>query len=395
MALEVLDPKNSFIHKDGMSTTEEKMLRGGLLDMWHLYQHLSPTPDKLSDLTFFDTLSARDDMLFPDFFKAVHRFFVPSRFNISRVSQRPHPEGSDGLKTELNETFSTMNSNWESYGPFFNRHPELRYLRELSFRAAEVREFGEKLPFLRGIEANHLWSIVEYHRLRGNLTSYVALDTAISKNEGIGTLFEEDTAAYPGDFMIYLMPYGKAASRIAEYLPLLKHGDLIGFGSVSLAEANGQRFVAVTSLQTDLLRKDHAADAAPETRFAHYEMKKNSDGTYTVPGGISKRYLSGYDWAHRLVSTVENAVLEISGQIPIAGVIMPTLSTYGTSEFERLSRSQYASGLYESFPGEHGYQQLKLSPNFPLTEQWEKGAIYGSGTWWVKPTNQLKLKKAE
>ena len=234
-----------------------------------------------------------------------------------------------------------------------------------------------------------MWSIVEYHRLRGNLGSYVTLDTAISRNKDVGTLFEEDVAAYPGDFMIYLLPYGKVADRVAEYLPLLKHGDLIGFGTVALAEANGQQFVAVTTLQTDLLRKDHVAEAAPETRFAHCEMKKNSDGKYTVPGGISKRYLSRYDWAHRLVSTVENAVLEISGQIPIAGVIMPTLSTYGTSEFQRLSRSQYASGLYESFPRERGYQQHELSPVFPLTEHWEKGAISGSGTWWVKPTDKL------
>src|SRR3989338_776274 len=197
------------VQEDGMSVIEEKMLRGGLLYMWHLYQHLSTTPEKLSDLTFFDTLSARDDMLFPDFFNAVHRFFVPSRFSISRVSRKPHPEELVGLKTELGETFTTMNSSWESYGPFFEKHPELRYLRELSFRAAEVREFGAKLPFLRGIETNHLWSIVEYHRLRGNLDSYVALDTAISRNQGVGTLFEEDIANYPGDFMVYLLPYGK------------------------------------------------------------------------------------------------------------------------------------------------------------------------------------------
>ena len=394
MALEVLDHKNSFIHEDGMIATEENMLRGGLLDMWHLYQHLSPTPDKLSDLTCFDTLSARDGMLFSDFFNAVHRFIVPSRFSISRISRKPHPEELGDLKTELNKTFRTMNSNWESYRPFFERHPELRYLRELSFRAAEVREFGEKLPFLRGIEANHLWSIVEYNRLRGNLGSYVALDTAISRSKDVGTLFEEDVAAYPGDFMIYLLPYGKVADRVAKFLPLLKHGDLIGFGTVALAEADGQQFVAITSLQTDLLRKDHVAEVAPETRFAHCEIKENSDGKYTVPGGISKRYLSRYDWAHRLVSTVENAVLEISGQIPIAGVIMPTLSTYGTSEFERLSRSQYASGLYESFPVGRGYQQSELSPVFPLTEQWEKGVISGSGTWWVKSTNKLRLESA-
>lgn len=371
---------------------DAKALKGSLLDMWQWRQHLFDTsPEQLSELSSFDTISARNDMVFPDFFSAVHRFLAPTPFCVSRLNRWSYQSAKAGsLKTELDETFRTMESKWTSYESFFERHPELKYLRELSFFAFENREFGAKLPFLRGIDTNHLWSIVEYHRLRGNLDFYVALDEAVSKNQSAGTLFEEDTASYPGDFMIYLLPYGKAADRIKTYLPLLKHGDLIGFGTVALAKINGQQFVAVTSLQTDLLRKDHVVEAVPETRFAHSEIKKNSDGKYTVPGGISRHYLAKYDWAHHLVSAVENAALEISKKFPISGVIMPTLSSYGTSEFERLSRSQYASGLYESFPKERSYHNRELSPIFPLTERWEERAVNGSGEWWVKPIDEIK-----
>lgn len=371
---------------------DAKALKGSLLDMWQWHQHLSNTnPEQLSDLSLFDTISVRNDMLFPDFFSAVHRFLSPNPFHVSRLNGWQYqPAKVNTLKTELDETFHTMESKWTSYESFFERHPELKYLRELSFFAFENREFGAKLPFLRGVDSNHLWSIVEYHRLRGNLDFYVALDEAISKNQDTGTLFEEDIASYPGDFMIYLKPYGKTADKITPYLPLLKHGDLIGFGTIALAEANGQQFVAVTSLQTDLLRKDHVVEAIPETRFAHSDIKKNSDGKYTIPGGISRHYLAKYDWAHNLVSAVENAALEISKRFPVSGVIIPTLSSYGAFDFERLSRSQYASELYESFPEKRDYHKCELSPIFPLTERWEKGVVSGSGKWWIKSTNELK-----
>jgi hypothetical protein len=193
--------------------------------------------------------------------------------------------------------------------------------------------------------------------------------------------------------MIYLRPYGKSADKIAPYLPLLKHGDLIGFGMIALAKMNEQQFIAVTSLQTDLLRKDHIAETSPATKFAHSEIKKNSDGEYTIPSGIRRHYLAKYDWAHHLVSTVENAALEISQKFPISGVIMPTLSSYGTSELERLSRSQYAGGLYESFPEERGYNKCELSPAFPLTERWEKGTVSGSGKWWIKSIDEIKAQQ--
>lgn len=393
MTLEVLGPKNNPTHyevqEESMSPLEEKMLRGGLLDMWQLYQHLSTTPDRLSDLTFFDTLSARDGMLFPDFFNAVHNFLHPGFFTISRI-EKPHSEGADGLlEAGLDETFRTMASRGASYGPFFDRHPELRYLRELRFFANEAREFSLKFPFLRGVEPNRLWSIVEYYRLRGNLDLYVTLDAAISRGQEVGTLFEEDIASYPGDFRVYLLPYGETADRITRYLPLLKHGDLIGFGTVALADADGQQFVAVTSLQTDLLRKDRVSEVSQGITFSHYRAKKNEDESYTIPAGVRKPYLVKYDWAHRLVSAIENAAVEISDRFPVSGVIIPTLSTYGTGEFECLSRSQYASGLYELFPKERGYHQSELSPTFPLTEQWENGARSGSGKWWVKPINEL------
>lgn len=390
MASEVLGPSSISV-----DPTEERILRGSLLDMWQLYQRLSVFPDRLSDLTIPDFIDARKGMVFPDFFNAVHELLSPNRYPTFRMNTKPHPEGVDGLEAELDETFHTMDSKWASYEPFFERHPELKYLRELSPRGHEMRELGVRLPFLRGIGLHHLWSIVEYYRLRGNLDPYVALDAAISKNQGLGTLFEEDSATYPGDFMVYLFPYGKAADKITKYLPLLKHGDLIGFGTIALAEVNGQQFVAITSLQTDLLRKDRFVEATPETRFALGDIRENSDGRYTVPGGISKHYLAQYDWAHRLVSAVENAVLEMSELFPVSGVIMPVLATYGAdshgiNEFERLSFSRYASGLYESFPGERGYHQRELSPVFPLTERWKNGAVSGSGKWWVKPIGELR-----
>src|SRR3990167_6311166 len=105
--------------EEDMTTAEAMMLRGGLLDMWQLYQRLSSDPDRLSDLTFFDVLSARDNMLFPDFFKAVHNFLHPSRFRVSRINGQAHPRGIDGLMRELDQTFRTMESKWESLGPFF------------------------------------------------------------------------------------------------------------------------------------------------------------------------------------------------------------------------------------------------------------------------------------
>ena len=375
--------------EEDMTTAEARMLRGGLLDMWQLYQRLSSDPDRLSDLTFFDVLSARDNMLFPDFFKAVHNFLHPSRFRVSRINGQAHPRGIDGLMRELDQTFRTMESKWESLGPFFERHPELRYLGELSFYGHQVREFGGKIPFLRGIQSQWLWSIVEYHRLRGNLDIYVALDTAISRNQGIGTLFEEDIGSYPGDFMIHLGPYGKAADRVQEYLPLLKHGDLIGFGTVALAQVDGQQFVVVSSLQTDLLRKDHVVEIGHQANFSHSKTKRNGDDSYTIPSAIRKPYLEHYDCAHRLVSVVEDAVQEISARFPVAGIIMPTLSSYGRSDFEALRLSKYASGLYQSLPGERGYHQREIYPVFPLTHWWERGAVFGSGEWWVKTIDEL------
>ena len=379
--------------EEGMTAAEAEMLRGGLADMWQLYQRLSPDPDRLSDLTFFDTLSARDGMLFPDFFNAVHNFLHPSPYCVSRING--YPRGVNGQKAELDQTFRTMESKWESFGPFFERHPELGYLRELSFYGHEVREFGEKMPFLRGIEAQWLWSIVEYHRLRGNLDFYVALDGAISRNQSIGTLFEEDIGSYPGDFMIYLLPYGEDADRVKEYLPLLKHGDLIGFGTVALAQVDGQQFVTISSLQTDLLRKDHVVETGHPANFSHAKTKRNEDERYTVPSAITKPYLKHYDWAHRLVSAVESAVLEISGRFPVAGIVMPTLSSYGRSSFESVRLSNYASGLYQTLPHERGYHLRQIDPVFPLTHWWERGVgLFGSGEWWVKTIDDLKTAHA-
>ena len=383
MTKEVLSPY-------GFSVAEEKMLQGSLLDMWRLYQHLSSDPERLSDLTCFDTLSARDGMLFPDFFNAVHNFLSPdNNFHPTRRGTIPRSEEVCGFKDELDQTFRTMQSKWDSYGPFFERHPELKYLRELSLRAGEVREFSEKIPFLRRVDTHGLWSIVEYHRLRGDLDFYVALDKAICRKPEVGTLFEED-ASCPGDFLVYLLPYGKDADQIKEYLPLLKHGDLIGFGEVALAQVNGERFVAVSSIQTDLLRRDYVVEEFSGTSFSFSKIVKNDDGRYTIPSGVRKQYLAKGDWAHRLVGVVENAVREISEQFPVSGVIIPTLSTYGTSDFVWVSRSEYASRLYSSFPQERGYQLSKLRPCFPLTEQWEGIMLGGSGEWWAKPIDEIR-----
>ena len=360
----------------GLDPLEDQRVKGRLWDMWGLYQQLSSNPPNLLSLTIYDYLSARDGLPFPDFFKAVRTFIREN------CKERPN------LEEEIGVTFHNMESGWDSYGPFFEKHPELRYFGHLNFFGYQVQELEHKFPFLRSVSMPQFRSLQQYHRLRGNLEVYVSLDQTLSKNPDIGTLFEMDGGNDFGEVFVYLRPYGNVAEGVAAYLPLLKHGDLIGFGSVAIAQAGGKQFVAVTSLQTDLLRKDYVAGARPDvgTKFSLPEMKRNKDGRYTVPKHLRKEYLSSYALAHKMASAVEAAAVELSEKFDIRGVIIPTLSTHPEGQ-KLAATSGYAAKLYEAFPEERGYQKQALSVVFPLTDK------EGEGRWWVAPIEKLKAKR--
>ncbi len=363
---------------------EDPRIKGNLLDMWGLYRELSPNPSKLPELTVYNYLDKRDGLLFPDFFNAV------------RTLIRNNSSNGQNLEDELDKTFRTMHAKWDVYGSFFEQHPELRYLRPQRFESL-THEFEQQFPFLRSVDISLVWSLKQYHSLQGNLDIYTSLDEELAKKPAIGTFFERDGRNDFGEVFVYLRPYGKAAEEISEYLRLLKHGDLIGFGSIAIAYTEGKRFVAVTALQTDLLRKDHVDGIRSDSRsmFTGPEIKRNEDDKCTVPGYLRKPYLSGYAWAHRIVGAVEAAAVKLSEKVPVDGVIIPLLSTAVTvdgipiRDGKDLFKSDYAKGLYEVFPKERGYTQQNISPNFPLTNK------LGEGKWWMAPIEDLRAHKSD
>lgn len=374
------------VYEDGMDVVEERMLKGGLLDMWQLYLHLSTTPDKLSDLTPFDAISARDGMLFPDFFRAVHRFLHPSPFEYPHRVVRPEEVGR--LEDELDETFKTMQAKWVDYMPFFERHPELRYLHRQNFKTGFTPEFAEKLPHIRNANPNWFWSLQTYHKLRGNLQLHLSLEKSLTASD-IGTLFQQENSTdNPGDFFIYLNAYGEKAGLIEPYLRLLKHGDHIGFGNVAVADAKEGEYLAVSMLQTDLLRRDRVHNPK-KINFTLTDVDANEDGKFTVPASIRRPYVNGYAWAHRIVDAIERAAIEVSQQFPIAGVIIPTASSYRNSDFTRVTLGKYSCDIYEEFPMQRGYQKRELNPVFPLSELWGESAVLNAGRWWVKPIDEI------
>ncbi len=364
-----------------------RLVKGDPLDIWHLYTQ----PEVRSELVFYDIISARDGLLFPDFFKAVHTFL---RENSSQASA-----SRTGLETELEETFSMMHNHWSRYGPFFSRHAELRYLGRLRPFSFALEEMADKLPGLRSLDASLFWSLKEYHRLRGNLDAYVLLDEGLLKQPFMGTLFEKDSDYSPGTVFIYLRPDASKSDEIAPRLHLLKHGDIIGFGSLALAYMEGKAFVAVTSLQTDLLRKDSVRgmrqDLPLPTTF-YPDVVKN--GEYTLPRRLRRTYLDDYSWAQKILEAVEAATL--SKGVGVEGVIVPTTSfgvlNSGTAQAVNnetadilmqhpLARlSGYSRELYDIMPGKRGYQQKEIELSFPLTCQ------VGRGTFWVAPVDSIR-----
>ena len=259
------------------------LITGGVRDMWQLYKAAACDKELLFNLVVFDTITARDGLLFPDFFRAVN----------SLLRNQPSGSGSQ-LEAELEETFSAMHRNWSILGPFFDRHPELRYLNRHSAFGHALKEFADKLPSLRSLAAPLFWSLSEYCRSRDNLNAYALLDEELLKQPAIGTLFERAGGEVPGEVRINLRPYGPQGGEIAPYLRLLKHGDLIGFGRIARASTEGKTFVALTSLQTDLLRKDSVRGMRqdlelPTTFFP--DVKRNESGGGTIPTSLSKRNL--------------------------------------------------------------------------------------------------------
>ena len=350
---------------------EKATLRKDVLDMWHLYQKLSASdPEALEELTFYDTISAREGLLFPDFFKAVYTFLKEQK-KCSRSS----------LEAELEQTFSVMHNN----EPFFNRHPELRYLKRLSLFNGELNEIDEKFRELR-LPSDLLWSLSDYHKFRGNLNKYVSLDEELVKQQSIGTLFEKDGGSSPGVVLVYLQPDN---DEIVPYLRSLKHGNIIGFGSLALAEIEGKTFVAVTSLQTDLLRRDHV-EGKPHSWY--YNIVKNEGSKYTVPANIRRPFLENYAWAHKILGAVEAATL--STKTGISGVIIPTtsfglldeeLAEEATDEERNILekkpleiQGKYAQGVYDFMPEKRGYSREDVTVSFPFTKQSGRGACWAA-----------------
>ncbi|MBI2176579.1 hypothetical protein HYU40_04530 [Candidatus Woesearchaeota archaeon] len=366
------------------------LVKGDPLDMWRLYTQ----PEVRSELTFYDTLSARDGLLFPDFFKAVHEFVRGQPF----FARANSPTVQSQLEAELEETFTTMHYNWNIYEPFFNHHPELRYLNRHSAFSFALKEMADKLPGLRSLDASRFWSLTDYHRLSGNLDKYVSLDEELVKQQSIRTVFEKDSDSSPGVVLVHLQP--DRNNEIAPYLRLLKHGDSVGFGSFALVGVEGKTFVAVTSFQTDLLRRDYVKgirhDLVLPTTF-YPDVVKNESGEYTVPASIRRPFLKNYAFAHKILEAVETAVL--SATTGIEGVIVPTTSVGLTDEkwaqiftngeenpfwempLNRLSG--YARSLYDDMPGKRGYSKKDVTVSFPLTGQ------VGKGTFWVASVNNF------
>lgn len=363
-----------------------RLVEGDPLDMWHLYQMAA------SKLAFYDTLPERKGLLFPDFFKAIR----------SLLKDQPLASRSQ-LETELEETFSAMHNNWSRYGPFFRRHPELHYLkRHHPFGFALPLEMADNFPSLRSLRAHGFWSLEDYRRLRGNLDAYVLLDEELLKQPFMGTLFEKDPSYSPGTVFVYLQPDASESSEIAHYLRLLKHGSLIGFCSIALAEAEGKNVVVVTSLQTDLLRKDRVTGMGEDMLSTTFfpDVKPNGIGEYTVPRHLRRPFLENYAWAQKILGAVEEAALsKVTG---IEAVMVPTTS-YGvilsgiaqkignaeeadlyTERPLALFSGDYAKGVYDLVPGIRGYHQKNVEVSFPLTGQ------TGRGTFWIATVSDLK-----
>lgn len=366
------------VEKNGGDPLDDPRVGGGLLDMWSLYRQLSPNQTMLSNLTIYDLVSQRDGLLFPDFFNAV-RTFVREKLTDNKSADE------SVLERELEETFTTMHNNWSLYEPFFNRHPELRYLKRLRFNSFALGGLASNLPKVRSLSAPSFWSLNEYHKLRGNLEFYVKLDEALMQ-QSLGTIFEKESDELPGTILVHLKPFGPNKEEIAHYLPLLKHGNVIGFCSLALSEVEGTPFVAVTSLQTDLLRKDYVKGVRsdiglPTTFFPG--IKKNEDWCYTVPPHIGRQYLRKHSWVHEMLGCIEKASYDASGDLGLGGVLVPTTDFSLDNGFEskrivpdRLS--ECAQGSYDAVPGKRGYKKETAEVNFMLTNQ------KGSGAFWIK-----------
>lgn len=351
-----------------------KFAGGDVLDMWQVYKSAASQPEVFSELTFYDTLSFRDGLLFPDFFNAVNTF-------VKEKLKNHKPVDRSTLERELEETFTAMHNNWGLYEPFFNQHPELRYLKKQRMFSFALKEFASQLTDVRSLEASLFWSLDEYHQLRGNLELYVRLDEALRK-QSLGTVFKKRPEGFPGTILAYLKPYGAEKDEIAPYLPLLKHGNVVGFCNIAMAEIGWKQFVAVTSLQTDLMRRDYVKSVRsdlglPTTFFP--DVKKNEGGRQTVPANITRPYLNKHRWVHKMLEAIEEA----SANTGFDGVLVATTDFFLDGPYERkriiIDRlSEYNQGSYDVVPGKRGYKNETAEVKFPLTNQ------AGSGSCWIK-----------
>ncbi|MCH8003696.1 MAG: hypothetical protein IH934_03605 [Nanoarchaeota archaeon] len=291
------------------------------------------------------------------------------------------------IEEELNAAVTNFHNNLPGYINFLLKHPELRGVGDSHSQEQSRADFKNAYPFLNGLftfgqdvnsSAQTYWNALDLIYLgQRNIGFYQRFEEELgSIDPNIGIIFERDLYGSPAEMLLYLLPYGEKAQEIEPFLESLRHGKIIGFGSLATAEIEGERYIDLETFQTDLLRKD---------RFENGRMVKNEDNSYTVPARLRRPYLDGYDFAKRIISAVETAGRRISEEHGLAGMVIPDWSTVldqrsgGMGDFklaERDGTSGFIKQLYTKVPLDMGFKDpAELEINFPLRMEIRK-ALY-------------------